>query len=1108
MTLSSLETSPASHSTVLRQALAVCRIHSVDEKIVFVPYQQVGGAIESGVGRSVQIIGGMQCITPYVYAQRLLKEQYRVAASKRILSSASQQMIVGEILESEVSLNVTPSPGQGIADLCSTLTTLRLAHVDPSNIHSASGSADHLLHSVYSRYIEKLKEEDLWDETTVFRKAAQFVAANDARTWPFLAICSELELSAASLEFVDALLNAGSLGYLFTTQNDASAPRTIAGNRMRSMVEEGRITPVAPDGSFDSDTPTDSVEAEETFVHVQEAVGPVREVRSVLRSILSCKTAFEDVEIAYTTSTPYLSLLVDEAERAGIPTTCGTGLPVSCTLPGQLLIRLCRWIEEGYPAAELVHMLRGGLLRTSTWMRGQSNQADEGGIGGSKRLEYVSAHRLASILAEGAYGDSLASYEEILTGRLNRTKAEAERLIQKETEIKEQASSPESSEPLNKVRSQQRRIEKDCARLETTLRFIEHLQSLFYPTRAMSVDRFSSTCDTVLRRFGRTYYSPPDTKESSDDGKEKDPPKTYDQMAKGYLLQEFFPSLERADRQTGDSKQPIAEVARFVRLHLEQDYVGAQKPLPGHVHILPLDSAGFGGRSDLYVVGMDSESTDAGAVADPLLGDTEREQMSTERAPMKLTRHEAEASAWRAQTAIMRHNGRQQFTTSVFDPVDGEERFPSTLYLTQADKTSNGQSAEDSAKTPRESLAPPTSEKEHVSLGDRSPPILLSDAEAWLAAPDLLETSDDKNVRTLLFQHLPWIRHGEIARQMRASDEYTEYDGLLPEGRYPDLDIFLEDTPTVSASRLQTFAMSPYAYFIKYVLGVRPLDEPALNDEPWLTALRKGSILHNAFERMMKDHVDLIGTDQAHDKLAQILKQEVDRQAQTLYLSPAERQNVMDGLRTPAKVFLQSEQVRADRFTPKHFEWGFGHDAHRRKEDDVDAADLEFQNGHDPLPVRGQIDRIDLDKSTHDDPSGPALWIWDYKSGSTSSFDVSDPLQKGKKLQWILYAQVARQKLEQPVLRSGYFFPDVKEMGRRLDYPVNVGYRSDMEDILIRLGELSRTGTFPMSPNASDADTWKYGDYEALVPDIEAREAQLQAKDYPEDWETLHAFDD
>ena len=1092
MTPSSSDTSPASHSTTLRQVLSVCQKHPVERKVVFVPYQQVGHAVESGVGRSTVMVGGLQCVTPNVYAKHLIDRAHPGTADERTLSSASQQMLVGEILDGASGLDARPSAGQGVADLCQTLTTLRLAGVDPRDLDAASGTAGDLLRTVYSRYVDALDERDLWDEATVFQRAARLATTRENDTCTVLGICSEVDMHAASLEFVDALLDAGSTGYLFKTKHDLAAPPTVAGNLLRRAASEGRITAVETNGSIDGSAPIEprkpeaaSVRVREAVgpVRVREAVGPVREVRSVLRAILSGAPRFEDVEVAYTTSTPYLPLLVDEAERAGIPATCATGLPVASTLPGQLLIRICRWIEDDYPAGDLVKMLRSGLLRTSTWMNNEREELESSPSGGRPTFRLMSAHRLATVLAKSRYGGDLDSYQAILGERMNQ---------QKEEDRKNNKG--EEDRPSRRV-----------CELDTAILFVRKLRQILHLFETTSVSNFSRSCATFLKTFGPAVHAASALTDSNEDG---DSRKTYDQMALGFLLKDLLPSIEAAARQHPRGSQPVADVARFLRLQLEEAYVGAQKPTPGHIHILPLDSADFSGRSDLHVVGMDSESTDAGAVADPLLGDSVREHIGTEDVPVKLSRDEAEASAWRAQAALSRHSGHKQFCASVFDPVDGEERFPSTLFLEQVDETPHGGSDENRPPIPRETLIPSVSPKDSEDNTDAEAPILLSEAEAWLSAPALPETNGGENARTLLLRQFPWIEHGETARRKRASDEYTQYDGLLPKGEYPDLAIFRTDTSTVSANRLQTFATAPYAYFIQYVLGVNPLEEPALDDEPWLTAIRKGSILHDAFDRMMTGHDALVGTDQAHKQLVEILQEKVEHFAKTDHLSEAGRQNALDALRPVARVFLQSERVRADRFTPHHFEWGFGHDPHRRKECDAETVHLEFQTDHAPLPVRGRIDRIDLEEAPSD-TGKDALWIWDYKSGSTSSFDVSDPIQSGKKLQWILYAQVAQQELGQPVVRSGYFFPDVKEMGVRLDYPVNAGYRTEMENILIRLGEMSRTGAFPMSPKASDTAAWKYGDYDALFPDLDEREAQLEAKSYPEgdDREMPHAFE-
>jgi hypothetical protein len=136
--------------------------------------------------------------------------------------------------------------------------------------------------------------------------------------------------------------------------------------------------------------------------------------------------------------------------------------------------------------------------------------------------------------------------------------------------------------------------------------------------------------------------------------------------------------------------------------------------------------------------------------------------------------------------------------------------------------------------------------------------------------------------------------------------------------------------------------------------------------------------------------------------------------------------------------------------------------------------------------------------------------VWDYKTGSQSSFSRAEPLKHGEKLQWALYAFVLEQHRGAEVVESGYFFTSEKEMGTRLRYRPDEAARRELEQILRALSALARTGSFPMRPDAADHRPWKWGDYDRLVPDLSARTDQLDAKEdhYPDDRPRPHFLDE
>ena len=85
-------------------------------------------------------------------------------------------------------------------------------------------------------------------------------------------------------------------------------------------------------------------------------------------------------------------------------------------------------------------------------------------------------------------------------------------------------------------------------------------------------------------------------------------------------------------------------------------------------------------------------------------------------------------------------------------------------------------------------------------------------------------------------------------RDARASDEFTEYDGDLSSCAIAPVD------GPIAPTRIEAWPACPHAYFVRYLLGVRPVDEP--EDIVSVTALDKGSALHEAVHRLHQAVLD------------------------------------------------------------------------------------------------------------------------------------------------------------------------------------------------------------------------------------------------------------
>ncbi|MFB6272400.1 MAG: PD-(D/E)XK nuclease family protein [Salinibacter sp.] len=1041
---------PPFSSTIVEQVATVCRRHPVARKVLFVPYVQLGRALETALARRDGRWGGLECHTPTTYAQTLAEPN--LPLDHDAMSDAARTLLVwstARTLRDERADVELDRPARLAPQLADAIGTLRTATIAPADLRrraeaaeTADGGLLPLLAATYERYEEALETHSFYDEADLFDAATEAVTSGDIPVDDIVfAACGETGCHERALRLLRTLRERGAAFYRIGASDGAAIPDTCAA----ALLED------APDGREDDErvSPGETGAFRDGGGTCRTAVGPTREVRGAFREILRADVPLDEVEIAYTSSTPYLTRLADEAERIGVPITLGTGVPATVTRPGQALTGFFEWIQEGYPAPVLIRLLRSSLLAVDRWQ--ESDGIDPP----------VPAHTLATVLAARRYEPGRKGYGEALSAAIEEV----------DDEIADLEAKGLSTD----------REEENRHRLVVARALVDELLNLVNATTTASEMAKAGT--KFLDQFG------PDV-EADDEGwsLQTEEEKSLGQIARQVLTGTTLPKL--ADAPVAD-EVPASRLARFARQQIEEQYVGAQQPTPGAAHVLPLESAGFTGRSHLVVVGLDSDTASTAALDGSLLSEGDREAFRADRdAPLPEPRAAGEEQAWRFRTALQRHRGPKTLIAMQFDPDEGEERSASSLYL---EWTARIEDETDQPITePLEGLRPP-------AAADGDDPLLLSDDEAWLAATRPAAASGPESARDLLRARFPWIPHGEHARAQRRSGKYTAFDGILPD-EHPELDFLGDryDGPPLSAARLQTLAEAPYAYFVKYVLGARPLDEPALEDEPWLTPLRKGSVLHRTYEQFMCDaDWPLTEGDRSAflDTLTAVIDEEI---AQVHPGSDAAEAEVRRRLREEALLFFESERRRGGDVTPLLHEWGFGYGPRRRREQeeqkDAGRFALRLSDGA-RLPLRGRIDRVDRRRS--DD----ALAVWDYKTGSQSSFSRAEPLKHGEKLQWALYAFVLEQHWGEAVAESGYFFTSEKEMGTRLRFRPDDAVREELEQILRTLAALARTGSFPMRPDADDHRPWKWGDYDRLVPDLDARTDQLDAKEdhYPDD---------
>ena len=402
----------------------------------------------------------------------------------------------------------------------------------------------------------------------------------------------------------------------------------------------------------------------------------------------------------------------------------------------------------------------------------------------------------------------------------------------------------------------------------------------------------------------------------------RDEDRTFDERAYRRILDHLNTLQDSKDvLDEKPNENQTTQLTDYIRTWVRGRFIDARHPKPGEVHVVPLQTVGYADRPHLYVVGMDAESLSVSLNDDPLLSDADRRRLNEhEQITLPLTANRRQEEDWRVRQALLRHHGDATFIMHRFDLRSSEERFPSTLYLQLRTVVQN---------------ALGTDPEQHHALTVSDAQDTLDALDAWGLTESALADAErgTESAQAYLTRTAPHIVHGRDAEEARASDNITAYDGLLHDPPYPELDFLDPDTDTiVSASRLEMFARTPYLYFVKYVLDAEPLDEPALDDEDWLDALTRGTILHRTYELFLNSEDGGLGrmpTLDDEDALMEPFEtafEEATRQRGTPPNDQVESA-AREGLKTDVRAFLRADAARGAgpaRPCAQRFEWSFG----------------------------------------------------------------------------------------------------------------------------------------------------------------------------------------
>lgn len=511
--------------------------------------------------------------------------------------------------------------------------------------------------------------------------------------------------------------------------------------------------------------------------------------------------------------------------------------------------------------------------------------------------------------------------------------------------------------------------------------------------------------------------------------------------------------------------------------------VGGQGPMPGCIHVSNIKRGGHSGRPNTFIVGMDDTRFPGAGLQDPLLLDAERVAMSPDLTTAG-RRIDMKAQGFTSLTARLR--GRVTLSYCCRSLTDDREMFPSRA-LVSACRGVGGEPV-----TRIKFSDPPAS----FSPGKEGRCIDMTEWWLWrMCAGNPVE-----NPKQMIGENFANLSRGLAATDARASDEFTEYDGFVPEAGLAN-DCTAPDGPAISPSRLETFARCPMEYFFKHILEIELPEEFEIDPSRWLDPMEQGSLLHAVFCDFMRE-LDAAGLlppsfDRDRDRLAGILDGYV-RQKQAEKPPPPDPGIFIaecDRLTCAAEMFLSMEAPLGMSRTPVACELSIGVPPERdgTSYDVAEACAVALPNGKS-VRVRCKLDRLDRVL----DGDGADYVVCDYKTGGSGKYHSKGPFDRGRFMQGALYPALGEMALREKhgdgvkVVRFEYIFPGPTEARRE-------GWnRDELQEglgLAALLCDMMSSGCFAMTTDAKDLEyseyTQAFGDIDATVKAINRKCATL-----------------
>jgi RecB family exonuclease len=708
------------------------------------------------------------------------------------------------------------------------------------------------------------------------------------------------------------------------------------------------------------------------------AVGPTNECREILRRILAAKIRFDQVEVIHPPGPAYPTIFHLLAERARLPVTYSDGIPISFTPPGRVFSGLADWVDNDFLVTDLCRLIEAGDLELVPGAAEDSS----------------SSQRISLYLRRAMIGWGRERY----LGCLRSLK------MSRQADLREIPHGDDAEKTPAEIASWRRSIDE----IEHLIKALEDFLALIPEVRESGEGKklnFYELCQGFMTALGTKVRLR----------------SNLDRQALEVILSELHKAAGAGDRPAPPEALDPADALDRLRTLVSSLSVGNSSPLPGHVHVSSFESGGFSGRSLTFVVGLTDAAFPGPGPQDPVLLDSERERISSF---LPTTADALKTNLYSLAVLLASLRGRVTLSYPTYDIMEERTLFPSSVLL-QVHRLVRGDAGLDYT-----ALDQAFQSEARLAGGLDPAGFLPADGDKAFDEMDWWFGRLSREGRFLdgldaVKRSFPGLRSGLEAADARSGGLLTEYEGLvrIDRGRF---DPVTNHGLTLSASRLELLARCPYGYFLRYILGIEPLEELELDRSRWLDPMQRGSLIHEVLcdfmtEVTAKDErVDLARHAPLMDKTAGgiILKWKRLVPPPSEGIFEKERKDILEAL----GIFLKVEAGREARVRPLAFEKRFR------------GFEIGLGGGRSFM-LGGTIDRIDR--------TGPGTYrIVDYKTGSYRAYEDFRSFGKGRTIQHALYALAAEEILKREkvdprarVTESGYYFPTRRGEGREIMVP-------------------------------------------------------------------------